>query len=270
MRKTHKFITSLSNPIIKEAVKIKKRPDKETTLFLVEGFHLIDSAISSSLASITRLFFTEAFMETEKFKKLASLLTDVESIVVSPKILTALTDTESPQGVVAIVNYKSIKLEDLKFKKDLFLLLCDAIQDPGNLGTIIRLATAFNVDGIIILPFTCNPFNPKTIRATSGGIFHTPIIFAEHKQILVFLQDENIPLFIASPKAKRAIYEIKFKQPLAMIVGNEARGVTKIFLDFAKDIFRIPISEKMDSLNVAMATSICLYEVTRQRYLKRI
>lgn len=267
MRKGYKVITSLSNPIIKEAIRFKKYPDKKHNFFLIEGYHLIDSAISSPLVQIERLFFTEDFVAMEKSKKLLSLLSEIENILVSSKILKALTDTESPQGIVAVVNYRSIRLEELKFRKDLLLLLCDAIQDPGNLGTIIRVATAFNVDAVILLPFSCSPFNPKALRATSGGIFYTPIVFAEHEEILKFLQNENIPLFVASSKAKRSIYEIRFRKPLAIIVGNEARGVTRIFQDFAKDTFKIPMSGKMESLNVAMATSISLYEIARQRYL---
>ncbi|MCX7913745.1 MAG: RNA methyltransferase [Thermodesulfovibrionales bacterium] len=269
MEERYKVITSLSNTVIKETLKIKKRLYKRSKTLLIEGPHLIESAIFSPFAQIRRIFLVETFMATVKFKKLLPFLSDIEKILVTSDVLYTLADTESPQGIVAVVNYDSKKLEELEVNSDFLVVLCDGIQDPGNLGTIIRASAAYDAKAVVVLPNTCDPFNPKTLRSTAGGIFQIPIVFADYEQILSFLHTYHIPLFVATVGAEKLIFEIDFTHSLAVAFGNEVRGVNRILQRASLDAFKIPISERIESLNVAMAASICLYEIYRQRYANK-
>lgn len=265
MEYSYKTITSLSNPLIKEALKIKNRLGDQGDFFLIEGSHLIETAIFSSLAAIKRVFFTEAFTAKKESQRILEQMPLIEKVMITGQILSLLTDTDSPQGVAALINYKASKLEDLKFADNPLLVLCDAIQDPGNVGTIIRAADVFGADAVIKLPYTCDPFNPKAVRATAGSLFNIPVIPAEQNELLSYLALKNIALYATSSKAAAAIYQVDFKQPVAMVFGNEAAGVSKTLQNEAKEIFKIPIIGKAESLNVAMATTVCLYEIARQR-----
>ncbi len=265
MNYSYKTISSLSNPLIKEAIKIKKQIDKRPGFFIIEGSNLIESAFSSPLSVIMRLFFTEDFASKKGSKKFLGQMTDIEKILVTKQIISMITDTDSPQGIAAVISYKPPKLSELRFDGNLLLVLCDALQDPGNLGTIIRASDVFGANAVITLPFTCNPFNPKSIRATAGSIFNIPVIDADQNEIFDFLVVWNINLFSTSSKAKTSIYEINFRQPVAIAFGNESAGVSNILQNKSRDVFKIPIIGRAESLNVAMAASICLYEIARQR-----
>lgn len=267
-------ITSPKNQIIKEALKIKKKHIRyKHEAFLIEGAHLLEMAIASADVKIKRVFFTEKFFnkrENQKIlRKIESRIKGQESgdffVKVSENVLSRLADTETPQGIASVVSYKAIELNEIKFKGNPFLVICDEIQDPGNLGTIIRASDAAGADAVIILPGTCDVFMQKTIRATAGSIFNIPIVYTEMAAFLDYLNLKNIILYAADVHAQMSIYEYDLKKPVAIIFGNEAHGVSKEALKMARGLIKIPIVGKAESLNVAMAASICVYEVVRQR-----
>lgn len=269
-------ITSPANPIIKEALKIKeKRSRYRHEAFLIEGPHLMEMAAASIDVEIKRVFFTEAFSaKREGQRLLRQIAHSVERkawsverttfIQVSGQVLNKLADTETPQGIVAVVSYKIAGLDSLSFQGIPFLTVCDGIQDPGNLGTIIRASDAAGADAVVILPGTCDAFTSKTIRATAGSIFNMPVIYLESEILFDYLDSKNIALYAADIHAQVSIYESNFKSPTAIAFGNEAHGVSEVLLKRAKGL-KIPIVGKAESLNVAMAASVCLYEVVRQR-----
>lgn len=272
----HVKITSPANPLIKEALKIKeKRARYRYKAFLIEGPHLMEMAAASPDVKIKRVFFTEEFSNRREGQRfLRQIAHSVERgalsverttfIQVSEQVLNKLTDTETPQGIVAVVSYNTIGLNEINFKAAPFLVVCDNIQDPGNLGTIIRASDAAGADAVVILPGTCDAFMPKTIRATAGSLFNIPIIYSEQEGFFNYLDLKNITLCAADVHARTSIYEFNFRQPVAIAFGNETHGVSNALMKRAKGL-KIPIVGRAESLNVAMAASVCLYEVVRQR-----
>lgn len=292
----HTKITSISNPIIKEALKIKeKRGPKKITrffgatvrsryrheAFIVEGPHLIEMAAASPDVEIKKVFFTEGFSNRKEGQRLLrQIALSVEHrasrckgqgskdifIQVSDQVLNKLTDTKTPQGIIAAVSYRPIVLDEIVFKDIPFIVICDGVQDPGNLGTIVRASDAAGADAVIMLSGTCDAFMPKAIRATAGSLFNIPVIYSEAEILFGYLDSKNIALYATDVQAQKSIYESDFKLPVAIAFGNEAHGVSEILLKKAKAV-KIPIIGKAESLNVAMAASVCLYEIVRQRHI---
>lgn len=265
MEYSHKTITSLSNPLIKEALKIKNGLGRQKGFFLIEGSHLIETAAFSSLAVIKKVFFTENFASKKDSQRILDHLRGIEKVLITERILSSLTDTDMPQGISALINYAPPTFKEIKAANNPLFVLCDSIQDPGNLGTIIRGSDVFGADAVITLPSTCDPFNTKAVRATAGSLFNIPVINAEQNELLSYLALKNIALYATSSKAVTSIHQIDLKQPVAIVFGNESSGVSKLLQEKAKGVFKIPISGKAESLNVAMAASVCLYEAARQR-----
>lgn len=254
-----RFVESRHNPLIKEALRIKDR--KERGYLLIEGEHAIEMACASRFR-IIRVFFSKNYKNLAFLRKLSK---GAEIIETSERIISALSDTEHPQGIVAISTYETSRLEDLPLEKDPLLVVCDRIQDPGNLGTIIRTADAAGASGIIILPGTCDPFMPKVIRSSAGSIFNILVVFSQLTPLLRFLKTKEIRLFVTVPSGRKTIYEIDLRGPVAFVFGNEAKGVSPELIGAADELASIPLIGKAESLNVSVAASISLYEAVRQR-----
>lgn len=265
MRADFKIIESPSNPLIKEALKIKKRSKDYPGIFLIEGPHLIEMAIASSFASLKYIFFSEDYAHKKNLKKLLKQIPKAEKVLITDYIVSLLSDTETPQGLVAIVDYKPLNLEDIESHDNYLFIICDTIGDPGNMGTIIRAADAFGADAVIALPSCCDPFNHKSIRATAGSIFNVSVIKLDIEKLFNYLSSKGIILYATGSKAYKNIFDMDFKKSIAIVFGNEASGVSNLMLKRAKEVFKIPISGKAESINVAMAATTCLYEIMRQR-----
>ncbi len=242
---------------------------KGRSTFIIEGPHLIESAIAAG-AEIDRVFFTDSFGSgikgLEMLKTLSKITRDI--FEVAPRLLNKIADTETPQGVVAIVTYFPLALDKLCLPGIALLVVADGIQDPGNLGTIIRTADAAGAGCVILLPGTCDPFMPKTIRATAGSIFNIPVVSADAGALLEWLEERAIRLAVAAADGRETIFGAALDIPLAFVFGNEARGVSDRLRGNADLILRIPIYGKAESLNVATSAAICLYETVRQRKKK--
>lgn len=254
----YRFISSRHNPLIKDAFRIKKRSYRD--LLLIEGEHAIEMARASRFR-IIRVFFSSKYRNSVFLKKLSR---DSEVIETTERIISALSDTEHPQGIIAIANYEEIDLDFLPLRSYL-LIVCDEIQDPGNLGNIIRTSDAAGADAVIVLPGTCDPLMQKVIRASAGSIFNIPVIFSERDRLKNWIRERKIRLIVTSPRSNRAVYDLDLNSPVALAFGNEARGVSNELLNDAEAVVSIPIIGKAESLNVSVAASICLYEAVRQR-----
>lgn len=257
-----RFISSRDNPLIKEALKVKARKYKNR--LIVEGEHPIEMA-SASLFKIIKVFYSRKYKNTTFLRRLSR---DTEVVETREGIISKLSDTENPQGIIAIATYETFPLNSLSLKSGL-LVICDEIQDPGNLGTIIRTADAGGADAVIILPGTCDPFIQKVIRASAGSIFNIPVVFSDRDEIKVWLKQRGIRLIVTVPGSKKTIYDLNMMDPVAFVFGNEARGVREELLCFADEIVNIPILGKVESLNVSVAAAVCLYEAVRQRLAVR-
>lgn len=260
----YKKITSPSNPHIKEALKIRDRKISRRHDMLIEGPHLIEMALASR-TGIKRVFFTDSSYSKYPglFKQLSS--NDAELFETTEHVLGHLSDTETPQGIAAIASFNFLDLEELSLGLNPLAVICDSIQDPGNLGTIIRTADAAGADAVIILPGTCDPLLPKVVRATAGSVFTIPLVFVESRVLLQWLKEKAITLFVTDVNASRSIYETDLRKPLAFALGNEAKGVNESLRREGEVFVKIPILGRAESLNVATSAAICLYEAVRQR-----
>lgn len=260
-------ITSASNPKIKEALDIKnKRSKYKHAAFIVEGPHLIEMALASG-HQIKEVFFTSAFSAKKDGQKILREIrkkTD-ELFEVTEQIMHKLADTETPQGIIATASYAEKNLEEIRFKSVPLIVAVDGVQEPGNLGAIIRTSDAAGADAVIILKGTCDVFMQKTIRATAGSIFNIPIIYAGTDKFLEWLKSNGIMLIATALDSDKSIFDTGLKKPIAFVFGNEAHGVSNEIKRKADLILKIPIYGKAESLNVSASAAVCLYEAVRQR-----
>ncbi|MCL5022040.1 MAG: RNA methyltransferase [Nitrospirae bacterium] len=258
----YKKITSASNPLIREILRKKKVGGGNA--LIIEGRHLLEMALSSG-SQVGTVFFTGQFMsKNEEF--LVRVSAKIQELVeTTEQVLARLAGTETPQGLVALVSYKMPGLDELSLGPEPLVVLCDAIQDPGNLGTIVRTSDAAGANAIILLPGTCDVFMPKAVRATAGSIFNLPVLYEEAEALLRWLKTKSVRLSVADVHATASLYEIDLRGPLTFVFGNEAAGVSDYLRTHADVRFRVPIFGKAESLNVAASAAVCLYEAVRQR-----
>lgn len=257
-------ITSPSNQHIKDIIQVReKRAKFRHMAFLVEGPHLVEMALAAGVR-IKEVFVTEAFLNAKEYRAMFKMITGT-IFEVSEQILKKIADTETPQGIVAVVAYEPVTLDTLPLKDAPLLVILDAIQDPGNLGTIIRTADAAGADAVILLPGCCDAFMPKVIRATAGSIFNLPLAYAEPDTLIDWLHKKKIQLAVTAADAEKTVFESKLTGGIAIAFGNEAHGISAHLRKVADLFLNIPIFGKAESLNVATSAAICLYEAVRRR-----
>lgn len=265
----HGKLESPRNPLIREAVRIKeKRSRYRHEAFLVEGPHLIEMAVASGTegrrALLKQVFYTEEFKKKSHRPLLDRLFKSGTAVFeVTERILLRLSDTETPQGIVAVASCRALSLDEITVRG--FLVVCDGIQDAGNLGTTIRTADAAAADAVVLLPGTCDAFMPKTLRASAGSIFNIPVVYEERKRLVRWLKDRKIRLAVTAPDAGQSVFDADLGVPLAFVFGNEATGVSPELKKAADLKLKIPVPGKAESLNVASSAAVCLYEALRQR-----
>lgn len=237
---------SLDNKKIKEIKKLdtKKYRDK-TNLFLVEGKHLVLEA------------YKKGYLKTLILEENEQLSLDIETMYVSKNVLNYITTLSTPQPIMGVCS--KVKEQEIKNK----ILILNDIQDPGNLGTIIRSAVAFNIDTIILSKNTVDLYNPKVIRATQGLIFHINIIEKDLKEFVPYLKENNYKIYgtkVTDGKSLKNIYKC---EKFAIIVGNEGNGLNQEMINLTDEFIYIKMNNNCESLNVAVATSIILYELDK-------
>jgi len=264
-------ISSSLNRLVREAKAIRLRQNKnERGLFMIDGPHLVDMALNSG-AVIKEVFLTESFVAKQENSKLLGAVSKYASriVEVTEHVMSGLSDTQTPQGIVAVVSHKADKLHDLRPAGLPFFAVADGIQDPGNLGTIIRTSDAAGAAAVILLPGTCDVFMQKTIRASSGSIFNIPVVNAGTAELLKWAAERGIALAVTLPDAGTSIFEADLNRAVAFVFGSEARGVSEQIRGASGMSVKIPLYGKAESLNVATSAAICLYEAVRQRTAKR-
>lgn len=238
------IITSLNNPTIKEISKLKNKKYRDlTNTYLVEGDHLVEEAYKNNL--LTKIILLED----------TTCNYDIEKIYVTKEVMKKLTELDTPNKIIGIVK----KNTPLPIGNKILIL--DNIQDPGNLGTIIRSSVAFDIDTIVLSPNTVDIYNPKVIRSTQGMIFYTNIITLELKEFINEIKTKNYTIFGTNVRNGKNIKEITLPEKFALVLGNEGQGVSKEIESLCDDNIYIKMSSKCESLNVSVATSILLYEV---------
>lgn len=237
-----KIITSRQNPYIKQLAKLRKRSEQvKQGMFLIEGEHLLDMGIEANIV------LTILTTDPKSYKD------GIEVIQVSEEVIAKLSSLSSKPNVIGVAKFPQLELKTT----DRFLYL-DDVQDPGNVGTLIRSALAFGFDGVFASPKSASFFNEKTLLAAQGANFKIPCLTLTIDELLATYK--NTHTFIASAINKRAktLEQIKVNPPLIVILGNEGQGISKQLLNQSDEVLYLPMKE-IDSLNVASAGSIILY-----------
>ncbi|AQS58965.1 TrmH family RNA methyltransferase [Desulforamulus ferrireducens] len=264
------MIVSAQNPKIKYIRKLAQRNfrQKEKKL-VVEGVRLVEEALFSSWR--TDIFvYTEEGIQGERGARLLARARQqgTEVLQVSPGIMKELTATETPQGVLAVLGQPVRKIADVLTQgKQSLVVVVDGVQDPGNLGTIIRSADAAGADGVVLLKGTVDLYNPKTLRSTMGSLFHLPVVPVEDvEEALQYLTSRGLTLVVGEPVGGVPVFAANLKIPVGLVVGNEGAGPRPEVFHYRHYKVTIPMPGRAESFNVAMATAILLYEAVRQRH----
>lgn len=262
------IVASTQNPIIKLAVSLRQKKWRdETGLFIAEGMRLVEEAIDSNWKAHT-LIYTSEIKATQRCQNLLAKLTptDCRIIEVPTKIFERITETDQPQGIMLLVNKKLYMLQQLINHERPLIAILDAVQDPGNVGTLIRTADAVGCTAVILTRGCADLFSSKTVRASMGSIFHLPVypdILAN--EIVELMIRQKIKLLATSLESSDSYCKADFTDRVAIVFGNEGNGVSKELLESSNIRLYIPIIGKAESLNVAAAAAVILYEAVRQR-----
>lgn len=262
-------IVSVQNPRVKEWQQLLERKGRERQgLFLVEGVHLVQEALRHA-ADVRVVAYSRERGIPEELSGFAAEAGDggeqPEWIAVSEPVLTRCTDARTPQAVFAVVAKPSGAAPALLDLPDALVVAVDGVQDPGNLGTIIRSADSVGASGVVLGSGTVDLYNPKTLRATMGSLFHLPVIEADLSEVLEQARARGAQLVGTSLQADEPCYAADFRGATWFVVGNEGRGVSPLVAGLVSRNVIIPMHGKAESLNVAMAATVLLYEALRQR-----
>ncbi len=273
-------ITSRQNPLVKRFRRVRAMGERQHVF--LEGVRLIEDAINTG-ARFEGVAFTAELESSERGAALLDALRRVQcrGALVSKQVMEVIADTKTPQGVAAIVSRPYLELDDLFSNSPDLLVVADELQDPGNLGTIIRTAEAAGANGVITTRYTVDPFNDKAIRSSMGSALRLPVVTGasrvdiaarcRHHKIKMIAsratpgQAQGIIEDAARAERVKLCVEVDMTVPIALIVGREATGIPESAQGEADEFVHIPMAEGVESLNVAAATAILLYEAGRQR-----
>lgn len=262
-------ISSKDNDFIKHVKKLKdKKYRDEAGEFIIEGIKLIEEAIQEN-APIKQIVICEENEKTNEISK--SLMYEIskyDCIYVTQKVFNSITQVVAPQGIFAVVSkesvFESVTKNSVDYNEDIIVAL-DDIQDPGNLGTILRTVDSCGLRQILLSKGTVDAYNPKVVRSTMGAIFRVKIIECEDLvKTIKEARKHHFKLQVTSLQTDNTIYDVDYKKKI-IVIGNEANGVSKEIQELADEKVKIPMLGKTESLNASVATGIVLYEYTRQK-----
>lgn len=258
------MITAGNNPRVKKLVLLtqKAKARREQDVFITEGVKMF---MEADLDIIKEVYVSKSFYEKGTARE---KLEQCNYEVLSDELFKKVSDTQTPQGILCVMKQYHYRLEDLFQKKNPLFLILEDIQDPGNLGTMVRTAEGAGVDGIIMTKATVDIYNPKTIRSTMGSIYRMPFLYTDDLlSIMKQLQQRGVILYAAHLKGTTFYHQQDFKQATAFLIGNEGNGLKDETAEAADVYMKIPMEGKVESLNAAVASVILMYEAARQRML---
>jgi RNA methyltransferase, TrmH family len=252
-----KRIESAKNPRVKQWKKLyTKKGREQANAFIIEGPHLVEEAIKNNTSII------EVIVEEEYQVPSAWIIEAAEWYYVPRKVMEEISDTETPQGIAAVCEMKDNSAADVQRGK---YLLIDGVQDPGNVGTMIRTADSAGLDGVILGKGTADLYNSKVLRSTQGSVFHLPILKGELSSYIERFKEINVPVIGTALEGGESFLNNQGISEFALIVGNEGKGMDKSLLEQCDQALYIPIYGKAESLNVAVAAGILLYGIQNER-----
>lgn len=260
-------ITSLQNPRVKQLVKLRdRRPRDDAGVFLVEGYREIRRALEKRVPLKELYFSQEWFLGENEPDLLAQAEASGATLFeLSKEAFAKVAYRERPDGLLAVAPQWKRALEDLSLPPEPFLLVVEAIEKPGNLGTILRSADAAGCHAVIVCDPVTDIFNPNVVRASTGVLFSVPLVVEESARVLTWLREKKVRTIATTPSAQTLYTTADLRGPLAVVMGSEQYGLSEFWLKNADLPVRIPMAGQADSLNVAMATIITLFEAVRQR-----
>ena len=264
------IITSLQNPRIKNLVKLRnRRPRDEQRVFLVEGFRAIQRALERQVRLREVYFCREWFLgENEDALLAAAATAGAELIELGRAAFAKVAYRDRPEGLLAVADQWRLSPADLKLSATPLLLVVEAIEKPGNLGTILRSADAAGVEAVIVCDPVTDLFNPNVVRSSTGVLFAVPVAIGTSEEVIAFLRAHGVRMVATTPGADLLIYECPLTGAVALVMGSEQFGLSAAWLGVCDEQVRIPMAGQADSLNVAMATMVTLFEAVRQRRLR--
>lgn len=269
------MISSTANSRIKQVVvwQTKSRQRRKDGVFIVEGIRMYEEA---SADQILETYVSEKFLrllreDQAKGQPVLKKLQETGFEEVTEDVFAKMSDTQTPQGILCVLKRPTYNIEEMLQKREgnpPLLLILEDLQDPGNLGTILRTGEGAGVNGIIMSKDTVDIYNPKTIRSTMGSIYRVPHIYVEDlAQVLTKLQENGIHTYAAHLAGETYYDAFDFKQGTAFLIGNEGNGLKKETADKAESYLKIPMEGKVESLNAAMSAGLLVYEAHRQRHI---
>lgn len=264
------MISSTANKQVRRVVNLAKKAKtrREEDLYVVEGIRMVSELEPEQ---VERVFASESFLAAKDRKE---LLSPFLWEPVSDQVMKVMADTQTPQGILALVRQKHYTLKEIiddscKKGKRAHLMILETIQDPGNLGTILRAGEGAGITGIIMDETTADIYNPKVIRSTMGSIYRVPFVYVpDLQEACAKIKDAGIRLFAARLEGKNSYDQEDFTLPCGFLLGNEAKGLSPQIAALAHTYIRIPMAGKVESLNAAVAASILMFETARQRRMQ--
>jgi TrmH family RNA methyltransferase len=260
MRRGDETIQSRSNPHLKRVLALRDKGDPEAAL--VEGARLVEEALA---AGVTEALFTEKAARRNAALRRTLEARGAEVLLVGEALLARVSDLEASEGILAVAKRRRFSEDALFFGSPLIVVLCE-IQNPGNVGGILRTAEAAGATGAILTRGTADPFSPKTLRGSMGSAFRLPHLFVRSAdEALALLDARGVAPVATEARSLTAHFAFDWRKPVALFLGNEGRGLPQEVLDRAKARLAIPLAGKVESLNVAAAAAVLLFEAARQR-----
>jgi RNA methyltransferase, TrmH family len=258
-------VSSRQNALVKDLRKALSQGEPTAEGYLaIEGVRMIEEAIRSGLR-FQAVFFSEAG-SAHATRLLPQIGSQVEILLLPDEVFVSAVSTESPQGVAALVKLRPHKFEDLmEAGADALLVGIAGIQDPGNLGTIIRSAEAFGARAVLLGEKTVSHFNPKAVRGSAGSLLRQPLLRVKLGESITALKQRGVKVLATSSHKGKPLHEADFTGAAMIVVGNEGAGVPQEILSMADELVTIPHAPRVESLNAGIAASILLYEAARQR-----
>lgn len=265
------MISSTANSRVKQVVawQTKAKERKKDDVFIVEGLRMFEEA---PLSWISQVYVSSSCLAdlrevtNSREKVILDKLKNISYEEVTDEVFAKMSDTQTPQGILSVLHRPLYSIEDIVKQDAPLIMMLEDLQDPGNLGTILRTGEGAGISGIIMSKDTVDVFNPKVIRATMGSIYRMPFIYVEDLgEVLDTLHIEGIETYAAHLQGETYYNSFQFVKGTAFLIGNEGNGLRKETADKAKNYLKIPMEGKVESLNAAIAASLLMYEAHRQR-----
>ncbi|MCR4892201.1 MAG: RNA methyltransferase [Lachnospiraceae bacterium] len=254
------MIESPSNPKLKRIRQLldRSRARREEDAFVVEGLRSFREIPEDDIIEV---FISQSFRKDHP---------DIQGEIIKENIFNHLSDTQNPQGILAVVRQRHYTIEQIMRSSEGLLLILEGIQDPGNLGTMLRVGEGAGVSGILMDRNTADIYSPKVVRSTMGSIFRVPFLYSSDLPDLILgLKEEGVRIYSSHPKAEQLYFEAEYPKKTAFLIGNEGRGLSDELSSLADERISIPMMGKTESLNAAISAALLMYQYRTQRMKKR-